>query len=98
LPFVALGLLALAHLFDYSTFLVMTNRHGLAAELNPVVIFVATDFGLAGVTIAKIASVAFLAVMIITLARLNRGRVAGVLLAIGIVAGVIGGLSNIAST
>jgi hypothetical protein len=97
LPFAALGLLALAHVFDYSTFLVMTSRHGLAAELNPIVVTVATDYGLPGLTIAKAGSVLFLAFMIAMLARLHRRRVSAALLVLGIVAGVVGGLSNIAS-
>ena len=39
------GLLLLAHVFDYGTFLWMTSRHGLSAEANPIVVMMATDFG-----------------------------------------------------
>lgn len=90
-------LLALAHLFDFGTFLVMTSRHGLAAELNPIVVFMATEFGLPGLTIAKLGSVVFLAVTAWILYRARRNRVATTLVMIGVVAGIIGGCSNIAS-
>jgi len=35
------------------TFLFMILRHGLSAEFNPVVVAVAQDYGLPGLTIAK---------------------------------------------
>lgn len=88
--------LVVAHAFDYVTFLIMTSKHGLAAELNPVVVSLATQFGLPGLTIAKMASVAFLAGVVI-LAAPQRRRVAGTLAVIGITIGVFGGVSNIAS-
>lgn len=94
----ALTLFALAHLFDFSTFLIMTSRHGLAAELNPIVVFMATEFGLPGLTIAKLASVVFLGFTAVLLYRTRRHRTATLLLSIGVVAGIIGGCSNIAST
>lgn len=92
----ALIFLALAHAFDYVTFLVMTSKHGLAAELNPVVVGLAEQFGLPGLTIAKLGSVAFLAGVVI-LAAPQRRKVAGALVVIGISVGVLGGVSNIAS-
>jgi hypothetical protein len=97
-PIVALCVLALAHLFDFSTFLVMTARHGLAAEYNPIVVAVAQDYGLPGLTLAKVATVVFLSLTVVLLVRTNRRRTASVLLMIGIAIGVFGGLSNIAST
>jgi hypothetical protein len=98
LPIAALSLLAAAHLFDYVTFIVMTSRHGLAAEINPVVIKVAQDYGLPGLTLAKAATVIFLSISVILLARQHRRGTASVLLIIGIAAGIFGGLTNIAST
>ena len=97
MPFATLGLLALAHLFDFGTFLWMTSRHGLTAELNPFVVLLATEFGLPGLTIAKVASVLFLAVTALLLYRARRSRMATTLVTIGVVAGIIGGCSNIAS-
>jgi len=94
---IALIALVAAHAFDYFSFLVMTSKHGLAAELNPVVVALAQEFGLTGLTIAKLGSVAFLAGVVI-LAAPQRRKVAGALLVIGISVGMLGGLSNIAST
>ena len=98
MPIAALSLLAVAHLFDFVTFLVMTSRHGLAAEVNPVVVKVATEFGLPGLTLAKAGTVIFLSVAVVLLARTHRRGTASVLLMIGIAAVVFGGLTNIAST
>ena len=67
MPIAALSLLAMAHLFDFVTFLVMTSRHGLAAEFNPVVVTVAQDYGLPGLTLAKAATVIFLSVTVVLL-------------------------------
>ena len=93
---IALIVLVAAHAFDYVTFLVMTAKHGMVAEANPVVIHLAEQFGLPGLTIAKLASVGFLAAVVV-LAAPQRRKVAGVLVAIGITAGMVGGFSNIAS-
>ncbi len=93
---VALLVLVAAHAFDYVSFLVMTGKHGLAAEANPVVISLAEQFGLPGLTVAKLGSVAFLAAVVI-LAAPQRRKIAGILVAIGITAGMVGGISNVAS-
>jgi hypothetical protein len=92
----AILLLVAAHAFDYVSFLVMTSKHGLAAELNPVVVRIAEDLGLPGLTIAKVASVVFLA-SVVVLVSPQRRRVAGTLAFVGISAGLLGGVSNIAS-
>jgi hypothetical protein len=92
----ALVFLVLAHAFDYVTFLAMTSRHGLAAEANPVVIHLAQSYGLPGLTLVKIASVVFLGAVVL-LAAPQRRRIAVVLVTIGITAGVVGGVSNVAS-
>ena len=92
----ALLVLVAAHAFDYVSFLVMTAKHGMIAEANPVVLHLEQLWGLPGLTIAKVASVAFLASVVI-IAAPHRRKVAGVLLTIGITAGMVGGVSNIAS-
>ena len=92
----ALIVLVAAHAFDYFSFIVMTAKHGMAAEFNPIVVTLAREFGLPGLTLAKLGSVAFLAGVVI-LAAPQRRKVAGALLVIGISAGMIGGLSNVAS-
>jgi hypothetical protein len=96
LPVTAIGLLVAAHAFDYVSFLVMTGRHGLAAELNPIVVALADSYGLPGLTVAKIASVVLLASVVVVLTP-HRRRWASAILTIGIVVGLVGGISNVAS-
>ena len=93
---IALGVLALAHLFDYASFLVMIDKHGLSAEANPIVVQLAEQAGLPGLTLAKIATVAFAAILM-TLIAPRRRRLAMGLLMFGVAAGLLGGLSNIAT-
>ena len=93
---VAIGVLALAHLFDYASFLLMIGRHGLQAEANPVVIGLIQETGLTGVTLAKLFTVAFAAVMALIIAP-RRRRLAMTLLTFGVVAGMVGGLTNLAT-
>ena len=53
-------ILGSAHFFDYASFLVMTSRHGLMAEYNPLVVALAQLLGLLGLTLVKVASVVLL--------------------------------------
>ena len=92
----ALLALSLAHMFDYTSFVVLVGRHGLAAEANPVVVRIAELAGLPGLTLAKIATVAFAALLIVFIAP-HRRRLALALLFFGVAAGLVGGISNIAS-
>ena len=77
MPLVALAALVAAHLFDLASFVVMTGRHGLTAELNPIVVMLAEGYGLPGLTVAKIASVVLLGTVVGIVVRL-RTRAAGV--------------------
>ncbi|HSH21486.1 MAG TPA: hypothetical protein VK992_02560 [Candidatus Caenarcaniphilales bacterium] len=92
--FPAIIVLALAHAFDYVSFILMTKRHGLEAELNPLVILLAQNVGLPGLTVAKVAAVVLAAVAILIIAR-RRPRVAMAVMVLGSVAGLVGGLSNV---
>ena len=92
----ALAVLALAHLFDYASFLVLIDRHGLAAEANPIVVEIAQTAGLPGLTLAKVATVAFAAVLMVVIAP-RRRKLAMALLVFGVCAGLVGGVSNVAS-
>ena len=87
--------LAAAHLFDLLSFVVMTERHGMAAEANPVVVLVAESVGLPGLTVAKVASVVIGGSVFVLLARGRRGRLAMGVALFGVVAGLIGGFSNL---
>jgi hypothetical protein len=95
-PLTAIGLLVAAHIFDYVTFLEMTARHGLAAEYNPIVVMLSEQLGLPGLTLAKAASVVLLASVFMVI-RPHRPRWAIGVIVIGILAGLVGGVSNIAS-
>ena len=95
LPLV-IGILALAHIFDWVSFLVMIARHGVGAEANPIVVQVLDELGIPGVTLAKLATVVFAASLAVLLAP-KRRQVAMVLLTFGVVAGVVGGITNVAT-
>lgn len=92
--FVALALLAAAQLFDYVSFMVMIERHGLAAELNPIVVTIHQNVGMIGLTVTKAAAVVFLAATA-TLLMPRRPMVAFGVLIVGIILGVAGGVSNV---
>lgn len=94
MPLIALGLLALAQLFDYVSFMVMIERHGLAAELNPIVVALANNVGLFGLTLVKAGAVVFLAFAVLLLMP-RRRHVAVAVLTVGVVLGVVGGVSNV---
>jgi hypothetical protein len=94
MPLIALGMLAVAQLFDYVTFMVMIDRHGLAAELNPIVVALANNVGLIGLTMVKAGAVIFLAFAVLLLMP-RRRHVAIAVLSVGVVLGVVGGVSNV---
>jgi hypothetical protein len=94
MPLIALGILAVAQLFDYVSFMVMIQRHGLAAELNPIVIALANNVGLIGLTLVKAGAVLFLALAVLLLMP-RRRHVAVAVLSVGVVLGVVGGVSNV---
>jgi hypothetical protein len=94
----ALGItvLAIAHFFDYATFVMLISRHTLAAEANPVVVSIFKQTGIGGLTIAKIFTVVLAASMTIVIWP-RYPRLAAILLTFGVVAGLFGALSNVAS-
>jgi hypothetical protein len=92
----ALGLLILAHLADYTTFVVMTAIHGPSAEANPLVATIFEDWGLPLLTVAKFATVLLVAAVFLVVGR-DRPRVAAGVLAFGVFIGVLGAISNVAT-
>jgi hypothetical protein len=91
-----LALLIVAHVADYSTFLVMVARHGLGAEANPLVATLFEDWGLALLTVAKFATVLLVAAVFLIIGR-ERPRMATGVLAFGVFIGTLGALSNLAT-
>jgi hypothetical protein len=89
-----IGVLILAHAADYATFIVMVTRKGIGHELNPIVAQIAQEYGLALLTVAKFATVLLVAVTFIIVSRTRR-RVAGSVLAVGILVGSVGAYSNV---
>jgi hypothetical protein len=94
---VAIVALVAAQAFDFVSFLFMTARHGLQAEFNPLVVALAENFGLPGLTVAKVGSV-LLVGSAFTLLAPRRRKIATAVILLGIGVGVLGGLSNVAST
>jgi hypothetical protein len=94
---VALLTLLTAQFFDFGTFVTMVGRYGPAAEANPIVNALLVAHGIPLLFAAKLALVAFVAAVVAILAEDSKRpslRVAAGVLAIGIVAGLIGGASN----
>ena len=91
-----IGLLIIAHIADYTTFVVMIARRGLAAELNPLVATIFADWGLALLTVAKFATVLLVAAVFLIVGR-TRPKMATAVLAFGVFIGSVGAASNIAT-
>lgn len=92
--------LVAAQMFDYGTFTLMVERHGIRAELNPIVASGFAAFGLPIIALAKLALVVLIGSIIVILAhdqRASRGttRIAASVTVIAVVAGLVGGISNI---
>jgi hypothetical protein len=89
--------LVAAHLFDLVSFIAMTARHGIDAEANPVVVVLAEQVGLPGLTVAKLASVIIGGSVFVLLARGQRRKLAMGVVMFGVGAGLVGGFSNLAT-
>lgn len=92
--------LVAAQMFDYGTFTLMVDRHGIQAELNPIVANGFAAFGLPIIALAKLALVLLIGSIIVILAHDRRSsqatlRIATFVTLIAVVAGLIGGISNI---
>lgn len=89
-----------AQLFDYGTFTLMVERHGIRAETNPIVAHGFLMGGLPMVGLAKLALVVLLSSVIVVLGNDRPGRAAAPRLAtmvtiIAVAAGLLGGISNV---
>ena len=92
--------LAIAQAFDFATFSVMVRSHGVGAEANPIVHGMFEALGAPAVAIAKIALVTLITALAIA-ATVHEGKgrwavVGGMPVALGIAAGIIGGITNTA--
>jgi hypothetical protein len=93
--------LALAQAFDFATFNTMVQIKGASAEANPLVQNLFLNLGTPAVVAAKVALVTLIAALAVAAAvRGGKGRwaaVGGLPLALGIAAGLIGGITNTAT-
>ena len=97
MPVLVVGVLTMsaAQLLDLTTFMAMVDKLGPAAELNPIVKVLFGLYGYPMVAIVKVVLLALVtAIATIIVARSKRPRVAGSVVIVGIVIGLLGGLSN----
>ena len=84
-----------AQLFDLATFWTMVHRLGPGAEVNPPVALLFGAYGYPMVAIAKVVLLAVVtAVGAILLKRARTAKLAVGVLAVGILIGLAGGISN----
>ena len=98
MPVLVAGVLTMsaAQMFDLATFVTMVRQLGPAAEVNPLVSALFALYGYPMVAIAKIALLALVtAISTILIARNARTRLARGLVALGILVGLAGGVSNL---
>lgn len=96
-----LAALFAAQFFDLGTFTLMVNRHGVAAEANPLIAQGFADWGLILVVVAKLALVVLVGSIVVLLAEHPTRRsslgIAAVVTVAAVVAGFTGGVSNLAT-
>jgi hypothetical protein len=93
---IGITVLALAHVLDYTTFVILVARHTLAAEANPIVRNIYESTGIGGLTIAKFFTVVLAASMTVVIWP-RYPKLAALLLTFGVAAGLFGALTNVAS-
>src|SRR5688500_20185812 len=97
MPVLVAGVLTMsaAQLLDLATFVNMIRQLGPAAELNPIVGGLYALYGYPMVAIVKVVLLALVtAVTTILFARTSRPRLAASVVALGILVGIVGGLSH----
>src|SRR4051812_22704467 len=88
-------MMTVAQVLDLVTFAAMVHMVGPAAEQNPIVATLFAAYGLPMVAIAKIALIALVTSIVAIIVTKPRGQlVAGAILGLAIVAGLVGGASN----
>jgi len=98
-----LASLLAAQMFDFGTFTVMVGRHGIDSEANPLVANGFVLFGMPLVAILKVALIVFLAAIIILLdrgrtVRRRSPRLAATIAVLAVLAGLMGGITNVLAT
>lgn len=90
----------IAQILDLQTFLRMVATHGFGVEANPIVLHLLTEFGLPFAVVAKVAVLALGVATAVVLSERPENRratgLAGVVIGIVVISGLIGGLTNAA--
>jgi hypothetical protein len=93
-----------AQMLDIATFAIMVSRHGIVTEMNPLVAQGFAGSGMPMVILMKVALVVLVSSTIIVLGRRKtpaRGAardLAQMVTLVAVVAGLVGGISNVAAT
>ena len=95
-----LAALLAAQLFDFGTFTLMVGRHGIAAEMNPLVAQGFDYYGLPILVVVKFALVVLLGSIVVLLARDGPSRqsvrgLAASITILAVIGGLVGGISNV---
>lgn len=95
-----LATLLAAQLFDFGTFTLMIGKHGIAAELNPIVAQGFETYGLPVLILTKLALVVLLASIVVLLTREVPSRrtipgLAALVTICAVIGGLVGGISNV---
>jgi hypothetical protein len=95
-----LAALLAAQLFDFGTFTLMVGRHGIVAEMNPLVAQGFVAFGLPILVLVKLALVLLLGSIVVLVGRDGPARrsipgLAASITILGVIAGLVGGISNV---
>jgi len=89
-----------AQLFDFGTFTLMIGRHGIVAEVNPIVAQGFDAFGMPILALSKVALIVLLGSIIVLLARDVPSRrpipgLAATITLLAVIGGLVGGISNV---
>ena len=89
-----------AQLFDFGTFTLMIGRHGIVAEVNPIVAQGFDSYGMPILALSKVALIVLLGSIIVLLARDVPSRrpipgLAATITLLAVIAGLVGGISNV---
>jgi len=94
----AIVTVTVAQLLDLATFVRMVTIHGPVVEANPIVRSVLLEDGLPAVIVAKLAALSLVVAVVAALAgrsgAVEHRRLVAAVVAIAIVAGLVGGWSN----
>jgi hypothetical protein len=95
-----LAALLAAQLFDFGTFTLMIGRHGIVAEVNPIVAQGFDAFGMPILALSKLALIVLLGSIVVLLARDMPSRrpipgLAASITLLAVIGGLVGGISNV---